>query len=162
MPMFRVVFEDTVEADSPEDAAVILRDMLKGGTPSTIFVVDVAQGKVVVDTENGNETVVRDDRKTIGPVVIRREGPTGVVTSPVMARFYEHDNVDSTTDLELIEGKWLRLRGCGDDAYYELVGADSTASEPFAVITVRRKFAMNESYPASHLATATYDNNAQH
>lgn len=162
MAMYRVTFEDEVEADSPEDAAIILRDMLKGGSPSSIFVVDVADGKVVVDTDEGIESVVRDDRKCIGPVIMRRMGPTGVMTSPVMARFCEHEKVDSKTDLEFVDGKWLRLRGCGDEAYYEWAGIDGTVSEPFAVITVRRQFAAQDAQTAGHKAPGGYAKNAQH
>lgn len=143
MVMHRVIFEHEVEADSPEDAAIIVRDMLKTASSASIFIVDVAGGKVVVDTEDGSETVIRDDRKRIGPVVMRREGPTGVVTSPVMAEFCDHDNIDSKTDLELVEGKWLRLRGVGPEAYYELVDQDGRESDPFAVITVCRVFESN-------------------
>lgn len=162
MARYRVVFEDEVEAKSPEDAAISLRDMLKAGSPATIFVVDVADGKVVVDTEDGNEYVIRDDRKRIGPVITRREGPTGVLTSPVLADFYGHDKVDSKTDLENIDGKWLRLRGCGPEAYYEWVTPDGIASEPLAAITVRRQFAAQDTHPATHLALAAYAPNVQH
>jgi hypothetical protein len=162
MAMHRVIFEHEVEADSPEDAAIIVRDMLKAGSPASVFIVDVAGGKVAVDTEDGNETVIRDDRKRIGPVVMRREGPTGVVTSPVMAEFCEHDSVDSKTDLEQVDGKWLRLRGFGPEAYYELVDPDGSESEPFAVITIKRLFASDDPHPAAHLALAAYARNAQH
>lgn len=162
MAMHRVIFEHEVEADSPEDAAIIVRDMLKAGSPASIFIVDVAGGKVAVDTEDGNETVIRDDRKRIGPVVMRREGPTGVVTSPVMAEFCGHDSVDSKSDLEQVDGKWLRLRGYGPEAYYELVDPSGSESEPFAVITVHRRFASHDTHPAAHLALAAYARNAQH
>lgn len=162
MAMHRVIFEDEVEADSPEDAAILVRDMLKAGSPASVFIVDVAGGKVVVDTEDGNESVVRDDRKRIGPVVMRREGPTGVVTSPVMAEFCEHDSVDSKTDLEQVDGKWLRLRGFGPEAYYELVEPDGRESEPFAVITVKRLFASHDTRPAPHVALVAYARSAQH
>lgn len=162
MAMQRVVFEYEVEADAPEDAAIIVRDMLRSGSPASVFLVDVAGGVIVVETENGNETVIRDDRKRIGPVVSRLEGPTGVVTSPVMAEFYDHDRVDSKTDLELVDGKWLRLRGCGPEAHYELVEPDGTESEPFAVITVARKFQSNDTNPLVPLALAAYAKNAQH
>lgn len=162
MATHRVIFEHEVEADSPEDAAIIVRDMLKAGSPASIFIVDVAGGKVVVDTEVGNESVIRDDRNRIGPVVMRREGPTGVVTSPVMAKFYEHDSVDSKTDLEKKDGMWLRLRGCGPEAYYQWVGFDGSEGEPFAVITVSRQFASQDAHPATHLALAAYAQNAKH
>lgn len=162
MAIRRVTFEHEVEADSPEDAAIIVRNMLKSGSSATVFIVDVAGGKVVVDTEDGNETVIRDDRKRIGPMVMRREGPTGVVTSPVMAEFYDHDSVDSKTDIEQVEGKWLRLRGFGPEAYYELVGLDGSQSEPFAVITVDRLFASNDKHPAANLSLAAYARNAKH
>lgn len=162
MAMHRVIFEDEVEADSPEDAAILVRDMLKAGSPSSIFIVDVAGGKVVVDTEDGNESVIRDDRNRIGPVVMRREGPTGVVTSPVMAKFCDHDSMESKTDLERIDDKWLRLRGFGPEAYYVMVGPDGSESEPFAVITVSRLFASQEAHPATHLALAAYAQNAKH
>lgn len=162
MAMHRVIFEHEVEADSPEDAAIIVRDMLKAGSPATVFIVDVAGGVIAVDTENGNENVIRDDRKRIGPVIMRREGPTGVLTSPVMAEFYEHDNVDSRTDLEQVDGKWLRLRGHGPEAYYEMVDPDGCESEPFAVVTVHRRFDSHEPHPAAHLALAAYAQNAQH
>jgi hypothetical protein len=162
MAMHRVIFEHEVEADSPEDAAIIVRDMLKAGSPASIFIVDVAGGKVAVDTEDGNENVIRDDRKRIGPVVMRREGPTGVVTSPVMAEFCEHDSVDSKTDLEKIDGMWLRLHGCGPEAYYQWVGFDGSEGEPFAVITVARLFGSNDTHPSAHLALAAYARNAQH
>jgi hypothetical protein len=162
MATHRVITEHEVEADSPEDAAVIVRDMLKAGSPATVFLVDVAGGKVAVDAEEGNETVIRDDRKRIGPVIMRREGPTGVVTSPVMAEFCGHDSVDSKSDLEQVDGKWLRLRGYGPEAYYELVDPDGSESEPFAVITVRRRFASHDRHPATHLALAAYRHNAQH
>jgi hypothetical protein len=162
MAMHRVIFEHEVEADSPEDAAIIVRDMLKTGSPASVFIVDVAGGKVVVDTEDGNENVIRDDRKRIGPVVMRREGPTGVMTSPIMAEFCEHDSIDSRSDLEQIDGKWLRLRGFGPEAYYVMVDADGTESEPFAVITVNRLFASNDTHPSTHLALAAYARNAQH
>lgn len=162
MAMHRVLFEHEVEADSPEDAAIIVRDMLKNGSPASVFLVDVAGGKIVVDTEFGNETVLHDDRKRIGPVVMRREGPTGVVTSPVMAEFCGHDRFESKSDLEQVDGKWLRLRGHGPEAYYELVDMDGTASEPFAVITVKRRFASDDMHPATHLALSAYAGNAQH
>jgi hypothetical protein len=162
MAMHRVIFEHEVEADSPEDAAIMVRDMLKSSSSASVFLVDVAGGKVVVDTEDGNEAVIRDDRKRIGPLVMRREGPTGVVTSPVMAKFYGHDKIDSKTDIERVDGKWLRLRGFGPEAYYELVGLDGIESEPFAVITVNRLFASNDKHPATHLALAAYAHNAQH
>lgn len=162
MAMHRVIFEHEVEADAPEDAAILVRDLLKAGSPASIFIVDVAGGKVVVDTEDGNESVIRDDRKRIGPVVMRREGPTGVVTSPVMADFYGHDRVDSTTDIEKRDGMWLRLRGCGPEAYYQWVGFDGSEGEPFAVITVTRLFASHDAHPATHLALAAYAQNAQH
>lgn len=162
MAMHRVIFEHEVEADSPEDAAIIVRDMLKTASSANIFIVDVAGGKVVVDTEDSNETVIRDDRKRIGPVVMRRQGPTGVVTSPVMAEFCEHDRVDSKTDLEQVDGKWLRLVGFGPEAYYLLVDADGSESEPFAVITVNRMFGSHNTHPAAHLALAAYAQNAQH
>lgn len=162
MAMHRVIFEHEVEADSPEDAAIIVRDMLKAGSPASVFIVDVAGGKVAVDTEEGLETVIRDDRKRIGPVFMRREGPTGVVTSPVMAEFCEHDNVDSKTDLEQIDGKWLRLRGFGPEAYYEVVDPDGSESAPFAVITVNRLFGSHNTPPATHPALAAYARNAQH
>lgn len=161
MVMHRVIFEHEVEADSPEDAAIIVRDMLKGHSSASIFIVDVAGGKVAVDVEDGHERVLRDDRKRIGPVVMRREGPTGVVTSPVMADFYGHDSVDSKTDLEHIDGKWLRLRGHGPEAYYELVGPDGGESEPFAVIRVHRKFASHDTHPAAHHAPVNRTRNAQ-
>lgn len=162
MAIHRVIFEHEVEADSPEDAAIIVRDMLKTGSPASVFIVDVAGGKVAVDTEEGNETVIRDDRKRIGPVFMRREGPTGVVTSPVMAEFCGHDSVDSKLDLEQVDGKWLRLRGFGPEAYYELVDPSGGESEPFAVITVHRRFASHDTHPAAHLALAAYARNAQH
>lgn len=160
--MNRVTFEYEVEADSPEDAAIIVRDMLKTSSSASVFIVDVAGGKVVVDTENGNECVIRDDRNRIGPVVMRHEGPTGVVTSPVMAEFYGHDRVDSKTDLERIDNKWLRLRGFGPEAYYVMVETNCAESDPFAVITVNRLFTSHEPHPATHLALAAYAKNAQH
>lgn len=162
MKNYRIVFEGEVEADSPEDAALKLRDMLKAGSQASIFIVDVAGGKVVVDTEPGNESVVRDDRNKIGPMVMRREGPTGVLTSPVLAKFYGHDSVDSTTTVEFVDGKWLRLRGFGAEAYYTWASVDGTESDPFAVITVNRQFASNDQHPAAHLALAAYAKNAQH
>lgn len=162
MAMKRVFFEIEVEADSREDAAIIVRDMLKTGSSASVFIVDVAGGKVAVDTEYGNETVIRDDRKRIGPVFERRDGPTGVVTSPVMAEFYDHDCVSSRTDLEQVDGKWLRLWGYGPEAFYELVGTDGSKSEPFAVITVNRHFGSHNAHPATHLALAAYAKNAQH
>jgi hypothetical protein len=162
MAMHRVIYEYELEANSPEDAAILVRDMLKSGSPASVFIVNVAGGVVAVDTEYGNESVIRDDRKRIGPVVMRREGPTGVVTSPVMAEFCDHDRVDSKTDLEQVDGKWLRLRGHGPEAYYELVGTDGTVSDPFAVITVNRQFASHDKHPATHLAMSAYAQNAHH
>jgi hypothetical protein len=162
MAMHRVIFEHEVEADAPEDAAIIIRDMLKAGSAATIFLVDVAGGKVIVDTEDGNETVIRDDRKRIGPAFLRREGPTGVVTSPVMADFCEHDDVTSKTDLELVDGKWLRLRGVGPEAYYEMVDQDGSVGDPFAVITVSRQFVSHEEFSTKHLTLPTSARIAQH
>lgn len=162
MAMHRVTFEIEVEADSPEDAAILVRDMLRTESSASVFIVDVAGGKVVVDTETGNEAVIRDDRKRIGPLVKRRDGPTGVVTSPVMAQFYGHDRVDSETDLERIDNKWLRLRGFGPEAYYVLAEPNCAESDPFAVITVNRLFTPHETHPATHLALAAYAKNAQH
>jgi len=162
MAIHRVSFEQEVEADSPEDAAIIMRDMLKAGSPASVFLVDVAGGKVAVDTDEGYETVVRDDRKRIGQVVMRRDGPTGVMTSPVMAAFCEHDSIDSKTDLEKVDGMWLRLCGFGPEAYYQWVGFDGSEGEPFAVITVRRRFTSDDTHPAAHMALAAYAKNAQH
>lgn len=147
MKMHRVIFEHEVEADSPEDAAILIRDMLKIGSAATIFLVDVAGGKVIVDTEEGNETVIRDDRNRIGPVVMRLEGPTGVVTSPVMAEFYGHDRISSTTDIDKKAGMWLRLKGCGPEAYYQWVGFDGIEGDPFAVISVCRIFSQHADGP---------------
>jgi hypothetical protein len=162
MPYHRVIFETEVDADSPEDAAIFVRDMLKSGASESIFLVDVADAKVVVDTEDGNESVIRDDRKRIGPVVMRREGPTGVLTSPVLAEFYGHDRIDSKTDIEQVEGKWLRLHGFGPEAYYDWIAPDGTVSEPFAVITVQRKFSHEEIHPATHMALAAYAQASQY
>jgi hypothetical protein len=139
MQSYRVFFEHHVTTDSPETAAMVVRNLLKDSLLG-VFIVDVPDGKVVVDTELDYETVIRDDRKRIGPVVLRRQGPTGVLTSPVMAEHYGHDNVQNKTDLEEVDGNWLRLRGCGPEAFYEFVSKDGTASEPFAVITVQRRF----------------------
>lgn len=162
MAAHRLTFEHEIEADSPEDAALKLASLLRSGKLAPTVIVDVAGGKVAVETEEGNESVIRDDRKRIGPVVMRREGPTGVMTSPVMAEFCEHDSINSRSDLEQIDGKWLRLRGFGPEAYYVMVDADGTESEPFAVITVHRRFASHDPHPAAHLALAAYARNAQH
>lgn len=162
MAMHRITFEHEMEADCPEDAALKLASLLRSGKLAPQLLVDIAGGKVAVDTEEGNESVYRDDRKRIGPVIMRQEGPTGVVTSPVMAEFYGHGSVGSKTDLEQIDGKWLRLRGFGPEAYYELVDLSGSESEPFAVITVHRRFASHNTHPATHLALATYARNAQH
>lgn len=162
MAMHRITFEHEIEADCPEDAALKLASMLRSGKLTPLLLVDVAGGKVAVDTEEGNETVVRDDRKTIGPVIMRREGPTGVLTSPVLAAFYGHDSVNSTTTVEYVEGKWLRLYGFGPEAYYAWGSIDGGDSDPFAVITVRRLFASHDKHPAAHLALSAYAANAQH
>jgi hypothetical protein len=162
MATHRVIFEYELDADAPEDAAIVVRDMLKTGSPASIFIVDVAGGKVVVDTEDGNESVIRDDRKRIGPVVMRREGPTGVLTSPVLAEFYGHDRIDSKTDIEQVEDKWLRLHGFGPEAYYDWLAPDGTVSEPFAVITVQRKFEHEDIHPATHMALAAYAQASQY
>lgn len=162
MAMYLVRYENEVEADSPEDAAIIVRDGLRTGAMASIFVVNVAGGQVVVDTELGNESVFRDDRPRIGPVILRSEGPTGFMTSTVLAKYYGHDRVDSQTELEHIDGKWLRLIGCGDDAYYQWIGPDGKPSEPFAVITVQRNFASPGVHPTTHLALAAYGANSQH
>lgn len=162
MAMHRITFEHEIEADCPEEAALKLASMLRNGKLAPVLLVDVAGGKVTVDTEEGNETVIRDDRKRIGPVVMRREGPTGVVTSPVMAEFYGHDHVDSKTDLEQVDGKWLRLRGFGPEAYYDLLDLAGSEGEPLAVITVKRLFGNHDTHPATHLALSAYAQNAQH
>ena len=162
MAQHRVIFEDVVEADSPEDAAIIVRDMLLGGAPSSIFHVDVNGGVIVVDTEMGNESVVRDDRKRIGPLVLRRDGPTGVLTSPVLAAFYEHDSADSKTDIENVDGNWLRLRGFGPEAFYQWVSPHGVEGEPFAVITVHRLFASQGNHPLAAMALKAYGQTSQH
>jgi hypothetical protein len=162
MAMHRVIFEHEVEADSPEDAATMVRDMLQTRHIASIFIVDVAGGKVIVDTDEGNETVIRDDRKRIGPVFMRLEGPTGVVTSPVMAEFYGHDKVTSRTDLELVDGKWLLLRGVGPEAYYEMINQDGSFSEPFAVITVHRIFSPRADDPTTAHGPGLFAASTQH
>lgn len=148
MPNYRVVFETTIEADAPEDAALICRDLIRDTSSASIFLVHVPDGVVAVDTEDANESVARDDRKTIGPVVFRHDGPTGVITSPVMARHYEHTTMESETNLGYVGSKQLLVRGCGDEAFYEWVAADGSLSEPFAVITVKRQFNPNGAHPA--------------
>lgn len=139
MQKYRVFFEHYITTHSPETAAIIVRDMLKDSSLAEFFV-EVPDGTVVVDTEPGYESVTRDDRKVIGPVVLRCQGPTGVLTSPVMADRCGHDSVQSKSDLEQVDGNLLRLRGCGPEAFYEFVSPDGSASEPFAVITVHRRF----------------------
>jgi hypothetical protein len=148
-------------SSTPEDAALKLASMLRAGKLSPLLLVDVAGGKVEVDTDEGFESVTRDDRNRIGPVVQRKEGPTSVVTSPVMAAFCGHDKVESKTDLEYVNGSLLRLRSFGAEAFYQWVAADGTASEPFAVITVQRRFAHQDTHPATHLALAAYGAAAQ-
>ncbi len=141
MGTYRITFEDTIDADSPEDAALKARDQLRSGKVSAIFVVEMNPGRVVVDTELANESVLRDDRKKIGPLVLRKSGPTGVLTSPVLAEFYGHDNVNAHTDIERVDGKLLRLRGFGPEAYYEWLNEDgSVAGDLLAAITVLRDF----------------------
>lgn len=141
MTVYRVLIEVEVEADSPEDAAVTLRDRLKAGESVTAFVVDVPDGKVVIDTEEGGETVIRDDRKQIGPVIMRQSGPTGVLTSPILAAFYGHDKMKCVTHIEHVDGNQLRLYGVGAEAYFTWSYKDGSTSPAFAVITVHRSFA---------------------
>ena len=162
MAMHRITFEHTIEADSPEDAALKLARLLRTGKLAPVLLVDVAGGRVEVDTDEGYESVTRDDRNRIGPVVLRSDGPTGVMTSPVMAAYCGHDKVESKSDLEYVNGTLLRLKGFGAEAYYEWVAQDGTTSEPFAVITVQRRFAHQETHPATHLALAAYAAAAQH
>lgn len=141
MGSYRITFEDTIDADSPEDAALKVRDQLRSGKITAIFVVEMNSGRVVVDTELANESVLRDDRKKIGPLILRKSGPTGVLTSPVLAEFYGHDKMNSYTDIERVGGKMLRLRGFGPEAYYEWLNDDGTVTdELLAAITVLRDF----------------------
>jgi hypothetical protein len=141
MPLYRYTLEDSIEADSPEDAAIKARDQIRSGKIAAVFLVEVNAGRVVVDTELANESVLRDDRKKIGPLVLRKSGPTGVLTSPVLAEFYDHDTMNSYTDIERVGDKMLRLRGFGPEAYYEWLNDDGTVTgELLAAITVLRDF----------------------
>lgn len=141
MPLYRYTLEDSIDADSPEDAALKARDQIRSGKIAAVFVVEVNGGRIVVDTELQNETVLRDDRNKIGPLILRKSGPTGVLTSPVLAEFYCHDSINSCTEIEREGDKKLCLFGFGPEAYYAWVGDDgAVCGVLLAAITVIRDF----------------------